>query len=57
MSLATRPAEYAAAKNTETNEDAIVMWAHDIDLATHRQRLDAVASSVRGTTTREGVPR
>jgi ribosomal-protein-alanine N-acetyltransferase len=42
---------------TESNEDAIVMWAHDIDLAAHRQRLDAVAASVRGTTTWEGVAR
>ena len=42
---------------TETNEDAIVMWAHDIDLAAHRQRLDAIAASVPGTTTWEGVVR
>ena len=42
---------------TETNEDAIVMWAHDIDLAAHRQRLDAIAASVPGTTTWEGVAR
>ena len=42
---------------TDLNEDAIVMWAHDIDLAAHRQRLDVVAASVRGTTTWEGVPR
>jgi ribosomal-protein-alanine N-acetyltransferase len=38
---------------TETNEDAIVMWAHDIDLPTHRERLDAIAARVRGTTTWE----
>ena len=42
---------------TETNEDAIVMWAHDIDLTAHRQRLDAIAASVPGTTTWEGVAR
>lgn len=42
---------------TETNEDAIVMWAHDIDLAAHRQRLDAIAASVSGTTAWEGVAR
>jgi ribosomal-protein-alanine N-acetyltransferase len=42
---------------TETNEDAIVMWAHDIDLAVHRQRLDTIAARVPGTTTWEGVPR
>lgn len=42
---------------TETNEDAIVMWAHDIDLAAHRERLDAIAASVAGSTTWEGVAR
>jgi ribosomal-protein-alanine N-acetyltransferase len=42
---------------TETNEDAIVMWAHDIDLAAHRQRMDDIAAAVRGTTTWEGVVR
>lgn len=42
---------------TETNEDALVMWAHDIDLAAHRQRLDEIAASVPGTTTWEGVER
>jgi ribosomal-protein-alanine N-acetyltransferase len=35
---------------TETNEDAIVMWAHDIDLPAHRERLDAIAAAVPGTT-------
>jgi ribosomal-protein-alanine N-acetyltransferase len=35
---------------TETNEDAIVMWAHDIDLPEHRARLDAIAAAVSGTT-------
>ena len=35
---------------TETNEDAIVMWAHDIDLDTHRARLDEIAARVPGTT-------
>jgi len=39
---------------TETNEDAIVMWAHDIDLPAHRARLDAITARVRGTTTWEG---
>ena len=40
---------------TETNEDAIVMWAHDIDLPPHRRRLEEVAASLRGTTTWEGT--
>ena len=38
---------------TETNEDAIVMWAHDIDLDAHRARVDAIAERLRGTTTWE----
>jgi ribosomal-protein-alanine N-acetyltransferase len=40
---------------TETNEDAIVMWAHDVDLPNHRARIDAIATRVRGTTAWEGV--
>jgi len=40
---------------TETNEDAIVMWAHDIDLPPHGRRLEEVAASLRGTTTWEGT--
>lgn len=38
---------------TETNEDAIVMWAHDIDLDVHRARVDAIADRLRDTTTWE----
>jgi len=38
---------------TETNEDAIVMWAHDIDLPAHRQRLAEIAATVAGTTSWE----
>ena len=38
---------------TETNEDAIVMWAHDIDLPDHRRRLDEIAASLHGTTSWE----
>jgi [ribosomal protein S18]-alanine N-acetyltransferase len=40
---------------TETNEDAIVMWAHDVDLDVHRTRIDAITARVRGTTAWEGV--
>ena len=39
---------------TETNEDAIVMWAHDIDLAGHRRRLEEIAARVPGSTVWEG---
>ena len=42
---------------TETNEDAIVMWAHDIDLAAYRARLDQVAACIPGTTSWEGLAR
>lgn len=35
---------------TETNEDAIVMWAHDIDLPEHQARLDDITAAVAGTT-------
>lgn len=38
---------------SETNEDALVMWAHDIDLPGHRHRLDEIAGAIRGTTTWE----
>jgi len=38
---------------TETNEDAIVMWAHDIDLDAHRTRIDAIAERLGDTTTWE----
>ena len=41
---------------TETNEDAIVMWAHDIDLELHRARLERIAAGVRGTTAFEATP-
>lgn len=37
----------------ETNEDALVMWADDIDTPGYRRRLDAVEVSVPGTTTFE----
>ena len=38
---------------TETNEDAIVMWAHDIDLPAHAARLDEIAASLPGPTSWE----
>jgi ribosomal-protein-alanine N-acetyltransferase len=38
---------------TETNEDAIVMWAHDVDLPAHRARLDEITASIAGTTSWE----
>lgn len=37
----------------ETGEDAIIMWAHDVDLAPYAARLDDIEAEVRGTTTIE----
>jgi ribosomal-protein-alanine N-acetyltransferase len=38
----------------ETNEDAIVMWAHDVDLPGYAQRLDAIEAALPGPTVVEG---
>ena len=38
----------------ETNEDALVMWAHDVDLPAYAERLDAIEGTVAGTTVLEG---
>ena len=37
----------------ETNEDALVMWAHDVDLPAFSERLAAIEAGVPGTTTVE----
>jgi ribosomal-protein-alanine N-acetyltransferase len=37
----------------DTGEDAIVMWAHDIDAPAYAARLDAIAATVPGRTTVE----
>jgi ribosomal-protein-alanine N-acetyltransferase len=34
----------------ENNEDAIIMWVHDVDLPVYRDRLDAIERSIPGTT-------
>ena len=34
----------------ESNEDAIVMWAHDVDLPAYADRLDAIEQAIPGTT-------
>ena len=34
----------------ETNEDALVMWAHDVDLPEYAQRLREVEATINGTT-------
>ena len=39
----------------ETNEDALVMWAHDVQEPEYAARLDEIESGVRGTTVLEGL--
>jgi [ribosomal protein S18]-alanine N-acetyltransferase len=34
----------------ETNEDALVMWAHDIDTPDYRRRLDRIEAEIPGVT-------
>ena len=34
----------------ETNEDAMVMWVHDVDQPEYRDRLDAIERTIPGTT-------
>ncbi len=41
----------------ETNEDALVMWANDIDTPAYAARLDALEAAVPGTTIHEGLGR
>ena len=38
----------------ETNEDALVMWAHDVDLPAYAQRLEAIEAALAGRTVLEG---
>jgi ribosomal-protein-alanine N-acetyltransferase len=41
---------------SESNEDALVMWAHDVDLPDHTARLNEIEAATAGTTTvEEGV--
>ncbi len=39
----------------ETNEDALVMWAHDVDLEEYGERLNAIEAAIPGTTIVEGI--
>jgi [ribosomal protein S18]-alanine N-acetyltransferase len=41
----------------ETNEDALVMWANDIDRADHDARLEGLAATITGTTVHEELER
>ena len=40
---------------TESAEDALVMWAHDIDTEAYRARLHAIEAAIPGTTIVENV--
>ena len=37
----------------ESNEDALIMWAYDVDLPSYAERLDAIEMAVPGATTLE----
>ena len=39
----------------ETNEDAMVMWAHDVDQPDYLARLDEIERSIPGTTIVDAV--
>ena len=41
----------------ETNEDALIMWANDVDTPDYQQRLDALAAALRGPTIVEDMDR
>jgi ribosomal-protein-alanine N-acetyltransferase len=41
----------------ETNEDALVMWANDVDTDEHHQRLERLAATIAGTTVHEDLDR
>ncbi len=41
----------------ETNEDAIIMWANDVDSADYAERLAVLAAAVPGTTIHEELDR
>ncbi len=40
----------------EINEDALVMWAHDVDTASYARRLAAIEADIPGTTVDETQP-
>lgn len=52
-----RPAGIRKGYYVETNEDALVMWANDIDEPPYLERLLRIESGIEGTTTIETGPR
>lgn len=49
-----RRAYYPPEAGATVGEDALVMWAHDIDRPEFRRRIDALAAALPGTTRMEG---
>ena len=45
-----RPAGIRKNYYVETNEDALVMWAHDVDTPEYSRRLDEIEASIPGVT-------
>jgi ribosomal-protein-alanine N-acetyltransferase len=41
----------------ETQEDALIMWANDVDAPDHERRLERIEAAVRGTTILEELDR
>ena len=39
---------------SDNGEDALVMWAHDVDLSSYAERLDGLDAALSGTTRIEG---
>jgi ribosomal-protein-alanine N-acetyltransferase len=48
------PAGMRKAYYPDNHEDALVMWAHDIDTPEYTDRLAGIEASIRGTTVIEG---
>jgi [ribosomal protein S18]-alanine N-acetyltransferase len=51
------PAGIRRAYYADNREDALVMWANDVDSPAYAERLDRIEHAVPGTTTTEELPR
>jgi ribosomal-protein-alanine N-acetyltransferase len=49
------PAGARKAYYIDNHEDALVMWAHDIDMPEYGDRIDAIEAGIRGRTVVEGL--
>lgn len=52
-----RPAGIRKNYYVETNEDALVMWAHDVDTPEYRRRLEEIEAGIPGATLVSDGPR